>query len=242
MDELSLQAFFIAFGKVVTGTMLIPIAVGLWQWKYLSKALRIFFVYVCVTFGLFLLEHAFYYFAVTYYTDLKPFLDYWAIQDVNFLSILFQLDDLILLAWFYYLLFPPKQADRILWVTIGLIILVVINYRYIEGYHVFGSVNYTVVAIFVTGVAFGYLYRLYRSQLTLPLTKNPYFWMSLALIIPQLIGLFLLLIGDISHEENYALFITMSLTKNVFLLVSQLLMAVGFWRARYARYVPEATD
>lgn len=238
MTEATLHSFFIGFGKIATIIMILPIVMAIWQRKYLNKALMLFLVYQILALAFNLLEQTFYYFAVKYYEIFKPYLDYWEIQDTSFLSILYHLNNFAFLGWFYFLLFPAKYGKWIKWIAIILFVAVLVNYLFIEGYQGYGKFNPVATAVFTFGVAFFYLWYLYRSHLILPLTKNPYFWLSFALIIPYLIGFFLYLVGDVTHEENYQLFVMMSIAKNFFLIIAQVLMAIGFWRARYARYIP----
>lgn len=237
--EIFYNELLILSSRIVLISLVLPIVIAIWQWKHLNKPLKFFFLYkVCsVLFTSFL--HGFVWYATKYYDSIEPVLACFDIQNTNFLEILFYINDYILLGWFFYLLLGPKPYGNWIW-RIAMLLLTtnIINYLFIEGHIVFGVFNPTTDAIFVFGVAAFYLWHLYRSQLALPLSKNPYFWISFGLIIPHLIGFFLFMVGDVTQEENFPVFVMMSVAKNGFLILSQVFYAIGFWRARYAKYIP----
>ena len=235
--ESFLHTIYIAFGKIVTVAILLPIIVALWKRKHLNKALIIFAIYRFLALLFNILEQVFYYIAVQYYESLKPWLDYWQIEDTSFLTILYQLNNFAFLGWFYFLLLPTKYGIWVKRLAIILFIAALINYLFIEGYQGFGVFNPNATALFTAGIALFYLGYLYRSTLALPLKKNPYFWMSLGLIIPYVIGLFLYFVQDETHQDNYSFFLIMSILKNVFLIVGQICMAIGFWYAQNTKYI-----
>ena len=78
---------------------------------------------------------------------------------------------------------------------------------------------------------------MFRANLSLPVRHNPYFWLSLGVIIPNLLGVFFFLIGDAVHQEDYKLFTALSSFKNGFLILGQLLMGIGFWFAPFSKFV-----
>ncbi|MEZ4992360.1 MAG: hypothetical protein R2824_18190 [Saprospiraceae bacterium] len=238
MSVAEIESFFILVSKITVAIMIIPIIVAIWQWKYLNKPLKVFLGFIICLIVANLLEQGIIWYVTNYYEKAKPWLEYWDIHDTNFLAILYRLNHFFWLGWFYSLLAPGKYRTWIRGLASFLFVAALINYLFIEGYHGFGKFNPAAAAIFTFGLASFYLWYVYRSQLALPLTKNTYFWLSLALIIPDLASFFLFLVGDFSHEENLAMFITMSIMKNGFMIISWILMAIGFWRARYARFVP----
>ncbi|MFN7116823.1 MAG: hypothetical protein ACK4TA_08470 [Saprospiraceae bacterium] len=231
------EALFLLFSRIYTATILIPIVVAIWQWKYLNKVLKVFLTYRVLAFLFNLLEQIFIYLAYKHFEVIQPFVTYWGIKDTNFLAILYQLNAIAFLGWFYLLLLPSKYKFWLKWITILIFMAVSINYFFIEGYLAFGKFNPNTTAIFSFGIASIYLWFIYKFYLTLPLAKNPYFWLSFGVIIPYLVGFFLELIGEVIHEENFNFFVTLSVLKNCFLIIGQFLMAIGFWRARYAQYL-----
>lgn len=230
---------FIISSKSVLISLMALVIIGITQQKYLNKPLKIIFAYKSLSLLFTIFLHGFVWFATRYYEKIKHLLDYFNIKNTNFLEILFYINDFIFLGWFYYLLLGKQPYGKwIRLISIGLLIATIVNYLFIEGHTVFGVFNPTADAIFVFSIAAFYLWYLYRSHLMLPLQKNPYFWISFGLIVPHVIGFFLFLVGDITYEEDFKLFVIMSIIKNCFLILAQVLFAIGFWRARYAQYLP----
>ncbi len=233
-----MDTIFIQFGRFATATMIIPIVVAIWQRKYLVFPLRIYLYYRILAFLFNVLQQTFIWFALNDYEKIRPLVEFLEISDTNFTAILFQLNNVFFLGWFYIVLLPTRYTSWIKWTAILLFFSMVINYLWIEGYKVYGVFNPNANAFFTVGVALIYLRFIYHSQLALPLKKNPYFWLSIALILPYLAGFFLFLTGEASYEENYPLFMANMMLKNAFLVIGQFLMAIGFYNARYAKFVP----
>ncbi len=238
-EEAFYNDLLILFSKMVLGSLILLVIVAIWQRKYWNKPLKVFVAYKVFSIFFNLIVQGFVWAANNYYPTFKPWLDYFEIYNTNFLEILFYLNDFIFLGWFYYLLLGNrpigKWIRRVSWI---LIVAVLLNYFFIEGHNVYGVFNPTMDAIFVFGVAAFYLWYLFRLHLTLPIHKNPYFWISFGLIVPHLIGFFLFMIGDVTYDENFKLFVIISIVKNSFLILGQILMAIGYLYARYAKYIP----
>lgn len=239
MPENELSNIFLLFYRIYTVTLLFPLVVALLQRKYLNKSLKYFVVYKILNLFFNILEQVFIWAVNTWRDFFVPILNRFGIGDTSFLAIFYYLNDFIFIVLFYrYLSNNKNYIKSSYYISIFLLTMILINYFFIEGYRTFGIFNPTVDSIFVFSIASFYLLHLYRSHLMLPLQKNPYFWISLGLIVPQVISFFLFLVGDIFHKEDYALFLVMSIIKNCFLILAQVLFAVGFWRARYAQYLP----
>lgn len=219
--------------------MVLPIVVALWQRNQLNQPLRVFLWYRIFAVFFNLIEQTIIWLSINRYPIIGPYLKYWDIYDTNFLGILYYLNDYIFLCWFFYLLFGRKPYG--VWIGVVAMLLLVsnlINYCFIESYHVYGFFNPTSDTIFILGVAAFYLWHLYKSQLLLPLTKNPYFWITFGLILPQIISFFLFIVGNITSKENFTWFVTMSIGKDGFVILAQIFYAIAFWRAHYARFIP----
>ena len=205
-DELNL--LLSSLGKIGLIVMVLPIIVSIWQKKYLNKPLKVFLWYQVFVVLFNLLEQVLLWYITNYDEAAEPWLDYWEIADANFLSILYQLNNFFWLGWFYYLLTLSKYGIWIKRIAALLFSSVLVNYLFLDEYHGSGKFNPAATTIFTFGVAFFYLWYLYRTQLAVPLKKNPYFWMTLALIIPYLASFFHFLVGDLSYKSNLPLFVT----------------------------------
>jgi hypothetical protein len=239
MASADVQAWFLLFSRVGTVTLLIPISVAIWQRRYLNRPLTIFLYYKILNFIFNLIGQIFIWFALNDYKVIQPIVEYLGINDTSFLSITYHSIDYIFLGWFFYLLFGRKPYGIWIWrVAMLLLASSIINYLFIEGYKTVGFFNPIADAVFVFGVAAFYLWHLYKSQLVLPLTRNPYFWICFGLILPHLIGFILFLVGDVAQKTNFPFFVFLSIGKNCFLIIAQIFYAIAFWRAPYARFIP----
>ena len=224
--------------RITIAISTIPILIALYRKSYLNKALWVFFTYKALALAVNLGEQFFIVYATKYYQSLAPYLNYFAIKDTNFITILYHVLVFVFIGKYFKVLLGKTTPGMIIsWSSYALLLAVLINYLFIEGYNVYGKFNHAAVAIFIFGSCTYYLYHLYRSNLALPVVNNPYFWIGIGIILPNLIGVFLFLIGDSLHKENYHLFTVLTSFKNIFLIIGHILIAIGFWNAPYARFV-----
>ncbi len=228
----------IIIARITVAATCLPIIIAALKRKDLNKPLRIFLMYCVLSLVVNVSEQFFLWYASKNYASLEVYFKYFDIQDTSFIGILYYVLDFIFLGWFYTLLLGKNHQGRIvLWISYLLLLVCVLNYLFIEGYKVYGKFNPAADAIFIFVLAAYYLFFLFKSNLSLPLYKNPYAWISLGLMIPHIIGIFLFIVGDVVHKENYYLFTTLSSLKNGFLIIGQILMAIGFYRAPYTRFI-----
>lgn len=225
-------------GKITVAISCIPIITGLYRRKALNQPLFLFLVFKILSLCVNLFEQLIIWISITNYKWIEPYLSYFDIQDTSFIGIFFYILSFIFIGKFYYLLLGKEnKGNIILWVSYLLLFCCIVNYLFIEGYKVYGKFNPAVVAIFSFTSAVYYLYHLFRANLALPVRRNPYFWLSLGIILPNVIGIFLFIVGDVVHREDYQLFTTLSSFKNAFLIIGHLLMAIGFYHAPYTRFI-----
>lgn len=224
--------------RIFIAICVVPIIVAIVKRQHLNKPLKLFLLYCILSLASNLLEQGFIIYATNYYESLEPYLTYFKISDTSFIGIVYYVIDFIVLGLFYKALLDSNHKGKIVYLIANVLLLAcLINYFFIEGYTVYGKFNPAVDAFFVFGVAAYYLYFLFQSNLALPISRNPYAWISFALIVPHTIGIFLFIIGDVVHREDYKFFIALSSFKNIFLIIGQILMAVGFWYAPYTRFI-----
>ena len=230
---------YILFGEVITAIMIIPIMIAVLRWQKLNKPLRTFFTYVLIVLLLNIFEQSIIYYTTKYYNRIfKPYLDYWDIGDTSFFQIFYYLNSLFFLTFFFSQLLPKKYSRWITNISFVLILAVIINYLFIEGYKVFGTFNPIVAVAWGFILPAFYLWYLFKNELHFPLNKNPYFWFSFGLVFVNLIGLFLYLIGGFMHGSDFIMFTKISITKIIFNIISYALFALGFWFAPYACFIP----
>lgn len=225
-------------GKITIFTMAFPIIAALLYWRELNKVLKIFFVYCLVTFTLNCLELLYVYGVNNYTSFFEPWL---AITDyrLNFLLIFYQLRNFIILGWLFSLLLKVHGQGQKLWsISLFLSLAAIVAYILEKGWKNYGVFTPTVAAVFLVVVPLLYLWFLVRSSLSVPIMKNPYFLIGIGLAIPNLISLFLFFMGDPLQANHFCLFARLSIAKNCFLTIGQLLFALAFWRAHFTKYIP----
>ncbi len=225
------------YGRIALSTLILPILIGLWQGRVLNKPLRFFLLYLIAGLTIALLEQLFLWSTSAYYPAWKPYLDYWKIGDTNFIQILYYLKNFALLGWFYTLLLPNQVGIWVKRVSVLLFVVALINYLFIEGYHVYGVFNPTADAVFCFVLPMIYLGYLYRQDSIVPLSKNPYFWISLGLVVPNLISLVFHFVGNQLIETDFILFAKLTFGKNGIAIIGNILLAIGFYYARYTQFL-----
>lgn len=228
---------FITSAKITTYTMLLPIVVAIWQRRYLNNALRVFLYYCIASFLLALLEQGVYWATDNYWEFLKPFFEYYEISSLNFFQIFFVLKNYIFLAWFYFLILPKKYGIGIKYLAIFLSTASIINYLFIEGYHVIGVFNPIAESIFRIIIPAFYLWFLFKNLIHFPIKKNPYFWFSFGLALSNLVTLFYYLIANSIYKPEFILFTKLGIAKNGFEIIALILFSIGFWHAPYVKFV-----
>lgn len=219
-------------------TMLLPILAGIKYRKVFNKPTRIFFIYVIVHFIVASGEQAVYWMMVYQNPILSMILKFLSLKTFNFYSIFFIISDFLLLGYFFYLLLVPRKIAK--WVFIisySILASTIINFLFIEGPDGFGTYNITVQAFFNFILPIIYMWILYHTDSKVSLYKNPYFWINLGLIIPNLLGLFLFFAGDKIKSTDFLLFCQIMIIRSIIEIISQILITIGFAYGRYAQFL-----
>lgn len=215
----------------------LPLMLGLVKWKYLNNPLKIYWCFLAVSLGLYFLEPFFLWFVRHNRDFWIPILRYFNISDTSFLRYPFQINNFLLLGWFLYLiLLPSKWAVWLKVLSFGLAIVVSIHYFFLGGYQLAGGPSSTASALYCFAVPLLSMWYLYNQDSKVPLVRNPYFWINIGLIVPNLIGLFLYFAGDVIHKEDYALFSQLTIAKYCVEMIAQILTAIGFYYARNVKF------
>lgn len=231
------------FSRIVIAVMTIPIIAAIVNWKKLDKSLKVFFVFCLVTFLISLGETIFIWHARSHKEFWGPILEWWGIENTHFIQILAFLRDYLILGYFFKLILKPRPIANWVWVIALLLALTTtINYLFIEGYKNPGVFNPAADAIFCFSIPMVSLWYLYHSDTRIEIYKNPVFWISLGLILPNLMSLFLYFTSDYLQKNNYPLYVNLMLVKNFFEIIGIILLTIGFSHAYYMRFFyPTAT-
>ena len=225
-------------GRITTLFYFVPIISALLFAKYLNRPLKIFLLYSITTLLINFIEIGFIWATGAYTEVLLPYLEYWEIRNTFFLQILDYIKNFLFLGLFFSLVIP-LDSIKIYFLRLGqiLTIIALINYFFFVGYKEQGILNPSMNAIFIVIIPLIYMWKSQRISLRIPLKKNPYLWISLGLIIPNLLNLFLFFSGDYLSKLDFILFIKFSLLKNCFIVLGQILIAIGFAHSYYARFI-----
>ncbi len=234
-----LKIYMKVFAQIATAVMLIPITFALYNKKHLNKPLKIFLWYCIASFLVNLIHQAFIW-AVNNYQDIfVPLLNKWQIKDTNFMGILAFTTNFAFLGWYFYTVMPhEKTAKGIRWLSSSLFIAAIIDYLFIGDFRDLGVFTPAASAIFCFVLPAIHLWFLYRDDAKVPLSKNPYFWIAMGLFLPHLASFFLYFMGDTIHKEDFSLFVKISIGKISLSMIGQVLLAVGFYYARYSKFLP----
>jgi len=224
-------------GRVTTFCIAVPVVVGFFNRKHFKAPVWAFWIFVLATLSINLFEVAFIWAVKTYTSFWIPYLRKFEIADTNFLNILSLLKDFSILGWAYILLFPGKIRRSIIWISTLLSIASIVDYFWITGYHQLGVVMPTINGIYVVVLPMYYLWFLFRSDSTLSIYKNPYFWFSIAQVVGHLIGLLFYNTGDKIYETDFILFVQLSIARNLITVIRYFVFGYGFYMAKYARFV-----
>ena len=236
--EIDWNDLLILFGKISSVAFFFPIIIALIYRNYWNKSIFMVFIFCSVTFILNFLEVGFIWLTGTYRKFFEPILTFWEIQDTTFLNITFIVKNFLLLSFFYSYIFPNEYFKKNI-IRLGqfLTILVVINYIFIEGYKELGVFNPLLNSLFIIILPLIYLWYSQEYALRIPLGKNPYFWISIGLIIPNILSLFYYLSGDYINGADFILYCKFQIGKNLFEILGQILIAIGFYHSYYARFI-----
>lgn len=231
---------FILYAKIVTATMLIPIVVALMNFRKLNRPLKLFLLYLAVDFLIALFMQTFIWATGTYKDYFKPLLDKWGIHDTNFISIINFLTTFILLGWYFSSVFKSIRIQKTIKIISALLFTIAIIENFFgHDFRNYDSFNATTYAIFCMALPLFHLWFVYNTMTEVTIRKNPYFWIDIGLLIPNMMGLFLHLAGNKLYETDMILYFKLSIAKYYFVMLSQILLAISFYYARYTKYLPE---
>lgn len=236
MEEKYEQLYNIV-GDITFVFFAITILFGVFKWKSLGINITRFFYYTFAVFVYNGIEQIFIWSVKIYTSWWIPWLNKFSITDTNFMALYGRLIDIAFLLPFYFLILElnPRKNWRIAyWALLLICILIAI---YIDGWRNYGTVNSIINRGLLIILPMAYFWKLYRQLPSLSLWKNPYFLISLGLLIPNLLSIVMSFIGDKLSATDYVLFIKVSLFRNFVSLIGQLLFIRAFLFARFEKFL-----
>ncbi len=237
---MDVEQLFKIYSKIVIAIMIVPIIVALPFIKKFNHPLRLFRYYLTGFFLVALLSQIFIWATGAFIGFFKPILVKWAINNTNFISIIAYLVNFSLLGWYFSAVFRSQKIQQSIKIlSLSLILFAIVDNFFIHNWRDYNSNVATLSAVFCMVLPLFHLGFVYRTMTEIPIAKNPYFWIDLGLLVPNVLGLFLHFVGAKLFETDKPLYFQVSMAKYYFVTLSQFFFAYSFYLARYTKYLPE---
>jgi hypothetical protein len=244
MDDLqkSLNLLLKIISQIAVVAAIVPIAIGIINFKSLNKPLKVIFWFCIIRMSIIIFIQILYW-GINYFKQtFKPILKALDITSMDFTSIFAQLNNFGLLGLYFSLVIPNKNVSIFIKrISVILFFGSILNYLFIEGYKNQSVYNSTSSNIFCFLLPCIHLWYIYREDIKVPLARNPYFWISFGLVIPNLLGLITSFIERKLNETDWTLFFKVEIIYSLVQIIGYLIVAIGFYYARYTKYMPKAT-
>lgn len=223
-------------GHIYTVLLLVPVVTALVYWKQLNKPLKVFFWYLVARVAIVITSEALYWAFVKYNAFWSPFLKAAGISNMHFMNIFVSMAQVMGMGYFYILISRSPAFNRVVrYVAGGLLLLILLDYFFFEGYKQFGRWTW-VEGIYILVLPGVFLWRIIKKDTDVVPLKNAYFLVSLGLFIPHLIALIYSFLGNSLYETHLVLFVKLQLARNGINVFGQLLFFLAFRRAYLMRF------
>lgn len=175
-------------------------------------------------------------------TIIFPFLqNQFGIQDFNFTGPFNYLIKFIFLGLFFRDLCKNRQEKYFFQYLIYVMVLFELVQVFVfKSYQGYDSLSSTLKNIFILGGTGLFTYKLYRTSSNgISLQKNPYFWITLGLMLPALAEIFLEFIFTKLYQTDLLSFYKLYLIRNASQISGFTLLVIGFWQAKFLRFLPK---
>jgi hypothetical protein len=176
-----------------------------------------------------------------FHSIVLPIIKFWGLKDMNFLAPLSYLIKFIFLSLFFRDLFQNPLKKRFFqYLMYALVLFELVMVFVFKSYQGYDSLSSTVKNVFILGSTGLFMYKLYRADSHgITLYKNPYFWLTLGLMLPALAEIFLEFIFTKLYQTDLLSFYKLYLVRNASQIVGFTLLIVGVWQAKYLRFLPK---
>jgi hypothetical protein len=241
--ELILKDIVTISGRVATILMLVPLMYSIIYLKNSDKALKIMQLFCFIRFIISILTQSIIWIIKTNKDVFIPILNFLDIHNMNFISILAHLSNFSILGWYFSVVIINKKTSQII-ISISILLFVtsLLNYFFVQGYkdhNVFNSTSSNIFCFILPSI---HLWFLYLIDSKVQLYKNPYFWVSFGLIIPNLFGLLTSIISKKLHDTDLVLYYQVDIVYILLQIIGYFFISKGFYYARYTKYMPKATQ
>jgi hypothetical protein len=176
-----------------------------------------------------------------YFGKISPILKALEIQDTSFIGSFSYFLKFIFLSLFFRDLFQDPLKKRFFqYLMYALVVFELVQVFVFKSYQGYDSLSSTVKNVFILGGTGLFMYKLYRADSHgISLYKNPYFWLTLGLMLPALAEIFLEFIFTKLYQTDLLGFYKLYLVRNASQIVGFTLLIVGVWQAKYLRFLPK---
>jgi len=217
---------------------MLPILLAIINGKNLNKKLNIFLGYCMVALLVAAMHILFIWATSTYFEYWKDLLIKWQIGDTNFMAILSYLNTYLLLGYYFSEeIYNKKYQSRILLLCGIIAIIGLIDYLFITGFRNYGYFNPIASSSLAIVFSLISLRAVFQKDTLVPIAKNSYFWFALGILVYNAIGLFLRLAGNAIYGDDFILYCKVSLAKDLFFDIAQILISIGFYRSKFVKYI-----
>jgi hypothetical protein len=223
--------------------LLLPLLLAVINRKNLNKKLSIFLGYGIIALLVVILHVLFVWQTSTYFKYWESLLIKWQIGDTNFMSILAYLNTYLLLGYYFSEeIYNKKYQSRILLLFGCIAIIGIIDYLFITGFRNYGYFNPIASSSLAIVFSLISLRAVFQKDTLVPIAKNTYFWFALGILVPNAIGLFLRLAGNAIYGDDFILYCKVSMAKDLFFDIAQVLIMIGFYRSRFVKCLDSQGD
>lgn len=224
-----MNELLINLGKYKTIIDILPIMVGVVYYKYLSKPLFYFLLYLSVSLVINLSEQLLIWACLNYDSFYQYISTKWNINNTFFLSIFVRLNIYVFLGLFFSTLFLKSIGKKIKIISILLFFIAIIICIYVDGFLSFGRINGIIVQIYVICFSLIYLIKVILMKLRYSLFKNSYFLICLGLIVLFITGFLFPLFADSLKAIEMSLFVMITFFQHIISILTITLYSFAFY-------------
>ena len=205
-------------------------------------------LYVCYS-ASFFLAFLDWLFIVYFFTDNFPYLESHLIPiirklditSLTFISPFSYLVKFICIGFFFRAVIADARWKKIFkYVIVALVIFEIVQVIFFHTYRMYDSLSSTLKNIFLILGTSLFLFRFYNNdKISTRLQKNPYFWISLSLLLPALADIFLEFIFQKLHQTDTMGFYKLYIVRNTSQAIGLLLMIVAVRYFKNLRFLPK---
>ena len=237
MDESTAVIFTI----VTIICYLIFLVMAVIQRRELTKALRVFCLYIAFFILIALITQGFIWGLgfVAVYNFMLPILTKFSINDNSFLFVLYYLNNTLLLGYFYSVLLKDDVDNIKIYKIVFVVFLIeLFVYFFVDGYSKIGKVNPIIDTVFCFTFPATFLTFWYKkkSSIAVPLAKSSYFLISLGLFVENILAFIYFIVAEKLYETDIGLYNAATSIKSCMQIFVVLLFIWSIYHAKYIKY------